>query len=69
MGHGGSENDFGAAYASVPASIPNTGVRYPAMGPSGSVQDTAECYMCHTGGSEARLARWQERRDRPAGSD
>jgi OmcA/MtrC family decaheme c-type cytochrome len=37
VGHGGSENDFGAAYASVPASIPNTGVRYPAMGPSGSV--------------------------------
>jgi OmcA/MtrC family decaheme c-type cytochrome len=55
VGHGGSENDFGAAYASVPASIPNTGVRYPAMGPSGSVQDTAECYMCHTGGSEAVL--------------
>jgi OmcA/MtrC family decaheme c-type cytochrome len=55
VGHGGSENDFGAAYASVPSSIPNTGVRYPAMGPSGSVQDTAECYMCHTGGSEAVL--------------
>jgi OmcA/MtrC family decaheme c-type cytochrome len=55
VGHGGSENDFGAAYASVPSSIPNTGVRYPAMGPSGSVQDTAECYMCHAGGSEAVL--------------
>lgn len=55
IGYGGSVNDFGAAYASVPASIPNTGVRFPAMGPSGSVQDTAECYMCHTGGSEAVL--------------
>jgi OmcA/MtrC family decaheme c-type cytochrome len=55
IGHGGSENDFGSAFASVPASIPNTGVRFPAMGPSGSVQDTAECYMCHTGGSEAVL--------------
>jgi OmcA/MtrC family decaheme c-type cytochrome len=55
IGHGGSQNDFGAAFASVPASIPNTGVRYPAMGPTGSVQDTAECYMCHTGGSEAVL--------------
>ena len=55
VGHSGSENDFGAAYASVPASIHNTGVRYPAMGPTGSVTDTAECYMCHTGGSEAVL--------------
>jgi OmcA/MtrC family decaheme c-type cytochrome len=55
VGHGGSENDFGAAYASVPSSIPNTGVRYPAMGPSGSVADTAECYMCHANGSEAVL--------------
>jgi OmcA/MtrC family decaheme c-type cytochrome len=55
VGHGGSHNDFGAAFASVPASIPNTGVRFPAMGPTGSVYDTAECYVCHAGGSEAVL--------------
>ncbi len=55
VGYDGSENDFGAAFASVPASIPNTGVRYPAMGPTGAVQDTAECYLCHTCGSEAVL--------------
>ncbi len=55
VGFGGSENDFGAAFASVPAAIQNTGVRFPAMGPTGAVQDTAECYMCHTGGSEAVL--------------
>ncbi len=52
VGHGGAPSDFGAAFASVPTSIPNTGVRYPAMGPTGSVQDTTQCYMCHTGGSE-----------------
>jgi OmcA/MtrC family decaheme c-type cytochrome len=55
VGHGGSHHDFGAAFASVPASIPNTGVRFPAMGPSGAVYDTAECYVCHVGGSEAVL--------------
>jgi OmcA/MtrC family decaheme c-type cytochrome len=42
VGYGGSINDF-------------TTTRYPAMGPTGAVQDTAECYMCHTGGSEAIL--------------
>lgn len=47
VGFGGSENAFGSAFASVPASIPNTGVRYPAMGPTGAVADTAKCYMCH----------------------
>ena len=52
VGIGGAPSDFGAAFASVPTSIPNTGVRYPAMGPTGSVQDTTQCYMCHTGGSE-----------------
>jgi len=55
VGFGGSHNDFGAAFAPVPASIPNTGVRYPAMGPTGAVADTAECYMCHVNGSEAVL--------------
>jgi OmcA/MtrC family decaheme c-type cytochrome len=55
VGHGGSISDFGAAFASVPASIPNTGVRFPSMGPSGAVQDTAKCYMCHVNGSEAVL--------------
>jgi OmcA/MtrC family decaheme c-type cytochrome len=51
VGHGGSHNDFGAAFASVPSAIPNTGVLYPAM-LNGSVGDTANCSMCHTGGSE-----------------
>jgi OmcA/MtrC family decaheme c-type cytochrome len=51
VGHGGSHNDFGAAFASVPSAIPNTGVLYPAM-LNGSVGDTANCSMCHTGGSQ-----------------
>ena len=51
VGHGGSINDFGAAFAPVPAKIPNTGVLYPAM-LNGSVGDTANCTMCHTGGSQ-----------------
>jgi OmcA/MtrC family decaheme c-type cytochrome len=55
VGFGGSHNSFGRAFASVPASIPNTGVRYPAMGPTGAVQDTTECYLCHVNGSEAVL--------------
>jgi OmcA/MtrC family decaheme c-type cytochrome len=42
VGFGGSHNDF-------------TTVRYPAMGPTGAVQDTAECFMCHVNGSEAVL--------------
>jgi OmcA/MtrC family decaheme c-type cytochrome len=53
VGHGGSTNDFGAAYASVPSTVKNTGVRFPPMGPTGSVQDTTQCYMCHANGSEA----------------
>jgi len=52
IGFGGSVNSFGTAFAPVPAAIANTGVRYPAMGPAGNVQDTAECYMCHVNGSE-----------------
>ncbi|MGB9455163.1 MAG: OmcA/MtrC family decaheme c-type cytochrome [Bryobacteraceae bacterium] len=52
VGHGGATSDFGAAFASVPAAIPNSGVRFPVMGPTGQVQDTTQCYMCHTGGSE-----------------
>ena len=36
-----------------PSRIP--GVRYPAMGPTGNVRDTAECYMCHVNGSESVL--------------
>jgi OmcA/MtrC family decaheme c-type cytochrome len=55
VGNGGSHNDFGATFASVPAAIPNTGVRFPAMGPTGAVYDTAECYMCHANGAEAIL--------------
>ena len=55
VGFRGSHNSFGTTFASVPPSIPNTGVRYPAMGPTGAVQDTAECYLCHVNGSEATL--------------
>jgi OmcA/MtrC family decaheme c-type cytochrome len=55
VGFGGSHNDFGTAFASVPSSIPNTGVRYPAMTPTGGVPDTAKCYMCHANSSEANL--------------
>jgi OmcA/MtrC family decaheme c-type cytochrome len=40
VGFGGSHNDF-------------SDVRYPTMGPTGSVGDTAKCYMCHVNGSEA----------------
>jgi OmcA/MtrC family decaheme c-type cytochrome len=51
VGHGGAASDFGAAYASVPSTITDTGVLYPAM-LNGSVGDTANCSMCHTGGSQ-----------------
>ena len=37
------------------ASIPNTGVRYPAMDNTGSPQHVAACYICHVNGSEAVL--------------
>ena len=47
VGNGGSHNDYTSNFAPVPASIPNTGVRYPTMGPTGAVGDTAKCYMCH----------------------
>lgn len=53
VGHGGATSDFGKAFATVPATIPNTGVRYPVMGPTGAVADTAKCGMCHVNGSEA----------------
>ncbi len=39
VGFGGSHNDF-------------TDVRYPVMGPTGSVGDTAKCDMCHVNNSE-----------------
>ncbi len=55
VGFGGSHNDFGTSFASVPASISNTGVRYPAMGPTGAVADTATCDMCHVNNSEANF--------------
>jgi OmcA/MtrC family decaheme c-type cytochrome len=51
VGFGGAASDFGAAFASVPAGITNTGVLYPAM-LNGNVGDTANCNMCHTGGSQ-----------------
>ena len=55
VGYGGSHNDFGVAFASVPAAITNTGVRFPVMGPTGSVADTAKCYMCHVNSSEVNF--------------
>ncbi|HEY7387534.1 MAG TPA: OmcA/MtrC family decaheme c-type cytochrome [Bryobacteraceae bacterium] len=57
VGFGGSHNDFGAAFAALPANspIPNTGVRYPAMDNTGNTQHVAACYMCHVNGSEAVL--------------
>ena len=48
VGNGGSHNDFTMAFVSgLPSSIPNTGLRYPTMGPTGATADTAKCYMCH----------------------
>jgi len=52
VGFGGSFNDFGAAFANVPAAITNTGVLFPTMSPSGGVGDTTKCYMCHVNNSE-----------------
>ena len=42
VGFGGSHNDF-------------SGVRYPAMSPTGAPGDTRNCSMCHVGGSEQIL--------------
>lgn len=42
VGFGGSHNDF-------------SGVLYPPFSPTGSVGDTRNCSMCHTGGSEQNL--------------
>jgi OmcA/MtrC family decaheme c-type cytochrome len=53
VGFGGSPVNFTSTFASVPKGIPNTGVRYPAMGPTGATADTAKCYMCHVSNSEA----------------
>jgi OmcA/MtrC family decaheme c-type cytochrome len=55
VSHNGRHVDFGAAFASVPASIPNTGVRYPAMSLTGEVHDTTNCAMCHANTSEANF--------------
>ncbi len=49
VGYGGSINDFSNAFATLPASLPNTGLRYPAMDPTGAVHNTANCQMCHIG--------------------
>ena len=49
VGHGGSHNDFtnpGDTASSVKA------VLFPAMGPTGSATDTANCSLCHVNGSE-----------------
>jgi len=42
VGFGGSHNDFAE-------------VRYPTMGNTGAVGDTAKCYMCHVNTSEANF--------------
>jgi OmcA/MtrC family decaheme c-type cytochrome len=42
VGFGGSHNDF-------------SGVRYPAMSPTGAAGDTRNCSMCHLNGSEQNL--------------
>jgi OmcA/MtrC family decaheme c-type cytochrome len=42
VGFGGSHNDF-------------SDVRYPVMGPTGAVADTAKCDMCHVNNSEANF--------------
>jgi OmcA/MtrC family decaheme c-type cytochrome len=55
VGYGGNPYDFGKSFASVPASIANTGVRFPVMGPTGSVADTAKCDMCHVSNSETKF--------------
>jgi len=55
VGFGGSHNDFATAFAPVPASIPNTGVRYPVMDNTGATQNVGKCEMCHVNGSEAVL--------------
>ncbi|HEV3330210.1 MAG TPA: OmcA/MtrC family decaheme c-type cytochrome [Bryobacteraceae bacterium] len=55
VGFGGSHNNFDSTFASVPSTIPNTGVRYPAMDNTGATQHVAACYMCHVNGSEAVL--------------
>jgi OmcA/MtrC family decaheme c-type cytochrome len=39
VGFGGSHNDF-------------SDVRFPVMGDTGAVADTAKCYMCHVNNSE-----------------
>jgi OmcA/MtrC family decaheme c-type cytochrome len=52
VGYGGTGYSFGKAFATVPASIPNTGVRFPVMGPTGAVADTAKCDKCHVNNSE-----------------
>jgi OmcA/MtrC family decaheme c-type cytochrome len=49
VGFGGSISDFSANFVTVPAGITPSGVRYPAMGPTGAVHDTANCEMCHIG--------------------
>src|SRR5271157_1123604 len=53
VGFGGSFNDFGAAFASVPSSIPDTGVLFPTMDSTGATGDTPKCYVCHVNTSEA----------------
>ena len=44
VGFGGSQNDFANNFQSL-----GTGVRYPAMDPTGAVHDTANCSLCHIG--------------------
>jgi OmcA/MtrC family decaheme c-type cytochrome len=53
VGHGGAVSDFGANFTSPAKGITPTGLKYPAMGPTGTTGDTTQCYMCHTNSSEA----------------
>ena len=66
VGFGGATSDFGQAFATVPSTIANTGVLYPAM-LNGTVGDTANCTMCHTGGSQDVLPLGKNAVTDPAG--
>ncbi|HEV2688300.1 MAG TPA: hypothetical protein VGV35_07090, partial [Bryobacteraceae bacterium] len=54
VGFGGSHHDF-------------TTVRYPAFDPTGNPQDTRNCTLCHTGGSEQKLPMGMNQVMNPAG--
>jgi OmcA/MtrC family decaheme c-type cytochrome len=51
VGFGGSHNDF----TDGPGGTGSVGTLFPAMSPSGSLSDLANCSMCHINGSEQNL--------------